>query len=496
VRCVEEANIAAGLAAQSSPVVGALDEGVDKVAVVVGVPCHRSASIPSLAYSTRDAVRIAEMLDGNGFTVLRLTSSVDAEQLLDALDEVERIMNPEGVLVVYFSGHGVLRHHEGRLRRYLVFSDTMLPDIEDTALAVLDLQAQIAEIRVANRVVVQDTCFAGTPDEGGKSIQIASSPEGRVKGIALPERDRVAEASDQRLFASRFFEQALESIPHQGSVYTHHFLAAASHAPGADLDLDGCIGTLEAHTYATLKTAAERDGFQNPQLHGNGVENVPLTCVGEATRGVLFAGWDAQEARPLEPGRQQVLLRDESGQVRYRGSVRIEPGEWVSVEELIQDRAPYVLVHADLGVGSVGSAPTMSYGGSGWYAGRDSGLGRFAAGATVQRITRTAAERVCGRFQGYRTQARGGWWWNAGPLTVGPTVSLGLTSRTAYDACEAATFDTHAAATSAIGIHSHLSVGPLALVVDASANPLAVEENGQVEMSVKPSLTGGLGVWF
>jgi len=497
VRCVEEANLAAGLSAGAASTGGMLDEGAKRVALVVGVPCHRSQTIPSLAYSTRDASLMAEMLETNGFTVLRLTSEVDAHQLLQTLDEVEQVMAPDGILLVYFSGHGVLRQHEGQLRRYLVFSDTVLPQVEDTALSVLALQDKMSQISTANRVLVQDTCFAGTPDEGGKSIQMPSSPSGRTKGFALQEPDRIAAPGDQRLFASRFFEQALESVAHQGSVYTHHFLAATSDPGRADLDGDGCIGTLEAHTYATLETATERDGFQNPQIQAADSVNIPLTCAGEATRGVLYDSANVREVQALEPGRQRVVVRDPTDGVRFRGTLNVDAGEWVDVDDLIAARDPYLIAQADAGLSTVGSPLTPTMGGSGWYAGRDDGLGRLALGGSLHWVSSATAREACGRFRGTRGQARAGWWWTAGRLTAGPTASLGLTSRTAYDACDPGqSFDTHVALGGGAGVHTHLSLGQFVIAIDALGLALAEEKRDQRRLVWTPSLTTGLGIRF
>ena len=496
VRCVEEANVAAGLSTQSAVFDSTIPQGVDKLAVVVGVPCHRSPSVPSLAYSTRDAVRMAEMLAEGGFTVVSLTSAVDVHQLLDTLHEAEEQMDPNGVLVVYFSGHGVLRQREGRLERYLVFSDTSLTEIEGTALSVVALQDQIQAIDAKHRVVLHDTCFAGTPNEGGKALQILGSAQGRTKGFAAPEPDRDVAPADQRLFASRFFEQALESVAHQGSVYTHHFLSAVSDPVRADLDGDDCIGTLEAHTYATRKTALERDGFQNPQLQASAAENVPLSCAAEPTRGVFFRRSDPGAAQSLEPGRHKLVLTEVPGRKPREVSVKIEAGAWVAAEDLDRARAPYVLVNMGLGASSVGSPATATPSGSAWLASRETGVGRVATGATVDWITKAPATEMCGRFHGSRSHASVGWWGSLGRLTAGPVASLGLTSRTAYDACDGETFDTYTAITGGLGVHSHVTFGPVALVVDVAANSLPERRNDQTVFQVKPSVTGGLGFQF
>ena len=94
------------------------------VAVVAGVPCHRDEAIPSLSWSSRDAIRMAKMLQDAGYTVLPLVSDVTGADLEAALDRAAALVDPDGTLLVYFSGHGLLREEAGGLHRYLVLSDT------------------------------------------------------------------------------------------------------------------------------------------------------------------------------------------------------------------------------------------------------------------------------------------------------------------------------------------------------------------------------------
>ena len=497
-RCVEDANLAAGLDAEAGNIRGVLTPGTEKVAVVVGVPCHYSDSVPSLSYSTRDAVRMAEMLENSGFSVVRMTSAIDSTQLLDALDDVKRSIASDGVLVVYFSGHGVLRQQEGRLRRYLVFSDTNLADVEGSALSVVDLQDRIAEIETADRVVVQDTCFAARPEEGGKSLGIPNPTEGHHKGFGLPEGDRAAAPADQRLFASRFFEQALESIAYRGSVYTEHFLHAVADPGVADLDGDACVGTLEAHSYAARMTTAERGGFQTPQMDADLLRNVPLTCSGDPTAGVIVSdGWDVSQSGVVEPGRHNISVADpKTGRQVYRGSVHVSAGEWVGVDDLVSERDPYLLAQIGGGVDSIGSGVTGAVGAEVWMVGRDGGLGRPAIGLGADWIPRVAAEQNCGRWRGSRASVNGGWWWGKGALTAGPTASVGVVSRSSYDACGGPTFDPHAGIAAAMGFHGDVALGPAAIVLDLDANALPVERGGRTVVEVTPGVKGGIALRF
>ncbi len=323
----------------------------DRVAIVVGVPCHRTAGIPSLAFSSRDAEQVAQILGAADYDVIRLTHLVDRADFVAALSAAEATLSPKGSLVIYFSGHGVLREDQGKLKRYLVFSDTELADVRQTGVSVLSLDERVSKVPAQSRIVVQDTCFAAEP--GGKSLGLAGSAGSRIKGIAAPEPRLALEAGDARLYASRFFEQAVEDPSVRGSLYTHHLLKALAQGE-ADLDGDGCVGLTEAHSWARDRTSEVRGGFQTPLAHFHDA-NVTLGCTPrQPTHGVLQLPQDETWSVDVRDG-SGALVRSEPGSVppgRYRvvvghlkevglGQVarhtvmnrrlKVKPGDWIDL---------------------------------------------------------------------------------------------------------------------------------------------------------------------
>ncbi len=332
-RCVAEAG-----PVRSDPLPEQLADDA-RIALVVGVPCHHAPSTPSLRFSSRDAERVGDALAARGYTVIRRSTLVERASLVELLEQLAeqwRSSGSKGSVVVYFSGHGVLREVDGRLQRFWVFSDTRLDAVERTGLSLDALETAVQQIPAARRVVVQDTCFAASAETGGKGLH---APEG-IKALSLtgPELGPV----DTRLYASRFYEVALEEPTIEGSVYTDSWLAALDD-PAADLDADGCTGLLEAHVAAARATSARRDGYQNPQWagvpEGGGATGTDSGRCGTPRRGVVVT---AEGIRSVEPG------------VWGEGAARrtVRAGQWADLRTPVRSR-PRVLVGVTTG-GSLG----------------------------------------------------------------------------------------------------------------------------------------------
>lgn len=440
-RCVEDAFAAAdGFDGLPDPGPGPHD----RVAVVVGVPCHEGEAIPSLAYSTRDAVQVARQLSEGGFAVIPLLTVVHREELLAALDRASRMVSPQGTLLVYFSGHGVLREEGGAVRRYLVMSDTALDALSTTAVDVRTLEWRLDQVEASQRVLVQDTCFAART--GGKSL--GQPHAGEAKGLASIEPSLRLRDGDLRLYSSRFFEQALESPELRGSIYTVHLLDAFARSE-ADLDGDRCVGLIEAHRWATEQTRAQRDGFQVPQIEQRAGANLMLGCTPQPpTHAVIVArpgerddelavlgpdGEPVPDREPVLPGRYRVRLDhlevDGDRLVPERlldARTRLRAGEWLDVDAELARRAGFVAAGVDLRLNPAGEASSMAAGVSALVSARDRGQGRPMGGVAVRGWTGggpvlvRAAEGV----------AWGGWAWTLGGrgpwmLAGGPAVGAG-----------------------------------------------------------------------
>ncbi|MCB9683859.1 MAG: caspase family protein [Alphaproteobacteria bacterium] len=462
----------------------------DRVALVVGVPCHRNPGLPSLGYSSRDAIRVGAELEAGGFSVVHRTTVVDAADLRAAVDEAAALLEPEGTLVVYFSGHGVLREDGGELSRWLVMSDTDLGRITETAVPVSRVEGWMAETPAASRVLVQDTCFAS----GGKGLGL---PE-HTKGIAPLEVSHLA-AGDVRLWASRFFEQAIEDPERRASIYTDQLLEAL-HEPSADLDGDGCVGLLEAHERARTRVAEERSGFQVPVSSTSAARDLVLGCrPGTPTRALLLGTPDDWELTltprrgealhdPLAvaPGRYRLGVEADGHRLHHE-VLSLEAGDRVELEDLLRrgHRARVQLqlagtgrVTDELSRSGLGGAVDLVAPGVRW---------RFVVGAGGSEGLPAGDPPLSTR----EVVGRAGLWWtppSVWNVAVGPIVEGGGVWRTLTTPAR-----TDPGAIGGLLLHAQAgtSLGLLFAEAGGSFVPLARED---LALEVAPTLRVGLGV--
>jgi hypothetical protein len=477
-----------------------------RIAVVVGVPCHRSAQIPSLQYSTRDATVVGHKLQEAGFTVLPLVSAVDRRALFEALDRAQSALAPGGELVVYFSGHGTLREEGGQLRRYLVLSDTDLGSVHTTGLAVRTLEERLSRIEAQSRVVIQDTCFADTPV--GPTLE-------RGKGILPIEPGLELGPGDLRLYGSRFFEQAVESVQLRGSVYTVHLLGALQQ-PEADLDGDGCVALLEAHAWARERVVEARAGYQVPQVRAQPqtMGNLALACSpGEPQNAVLAPPTDDRwtvsvtdregqpvTGRSLPPGRYRLtvaeLVPDDTGElsqeVRLDSALRVRAGQWVDVLE--QLTVQKTLRWAEL-VGQGVATTEFPAGGLGARLGMAMparGHSRWMLGAGgLYRIgpNELRASELTAQLGYLRTWSVPGS--TSGMLLLGPALGLGPLWRTAI--LRDGTRNPHVGAYAELGLHGAYLRGPVQVSLEAGVRAVPLARDGDIPVHFAPLLTLGVG---
>ncbi len=336
---------------------------VDRVAVVVGVSCYaETEAFGTLLAPTNDAREVSELLVQAGFEQVLLTGWVSGEEVRESLERALELVSEDGILLLYWSGHGAL-DRPGRLpERHLITSDTTLPWISLTALATDDLEEILASARAARRVLVVDSCHAAT--------LVSKAVQG-----ALPESDPLTlvpqgtrgEPADLRLYASDFGRPAFEeSDPDDErfghSLYTWHLVRAFDSA-AADLDGDGSVGLWESHEFAARKVRASTSGVQNPrmealapdniQLFDDGRPRAPHSAVvvhlgqlgsrvrldvdgGELAFGAVSPGRRLLEVSRIEP--VSGATGDVAPRLLWSHRVVLQPGEWLAVDRLVAER--------------------------------------------------------------------------------------------------------------------------------------------------------------
>ena len=132
----------------------------DKFAIVVGIDQYSTYSgLSSLNYAVADAKALADVLEADGYQVLRrFNADANRRFILDSIDTVKQMAElsdrSDSTLLFSFSGHGFAANGEN----YLVTQDASRDELFETGLAISDVQRALRETGIARRMIFIDAC--------------------------------------------------------------------------------------------------------------------------------------------------------------------------------------------------------------------------------------------------------------------------------------------------------------------------------------------------
>jgi len=301
----------------------------DYYAVVVGISDYPGSS-HDLRYCDDDAIDLygALLEDADRWSPPRVTLLLDAAAtkgaIQTAIDAMARVVRPEDVFLLYFSGHGTagpdlepVDEADGRDEYLCTYGSTLQDYVRDDELA--DWLAGFPAQRI---VVGLDSCYAGgqirtrAGEPLPKSIFTGASPaagDGFVSDIqrAAQEGIRLQDLGDLEgrvvvLAACADDELSWEfGDPIGHGLFTYYLLEALGGAADEEGDGDGDVAADEAYAYVLPRVVATSDAFglnQHPQLLHLPTEPVALrsthgegTCLSVSTE-LDHAGWHMMAA--------------------------------------------------------------------------------------------------------------------------------------------------------------------------------------------------------
>jgi len=330
-----------------------------RLALLVGPEGFDDPSFAPLRYTDDDARALAEVLEdparGHFDEVWTLTTTEDTR-----LSEVHEAMaalgaqsrSADDTVFVYFSSHGTLaRDARGRLRQYLVLSDTRLADVPETALSHEEVLDWLEGLPSRRKVLLLATCHSG---QGKSALPPDMEAEfASTKGPPpIPPLREVSEAVIV-IGVCAWNETARESEKLGHDIYTWHFLQALEQG---DLDGDGAVTATEAHDRARRLTYDFTGGAQRPYARVEVLGDDPVVLSGQRSRagapavGSFRENYDGYGVRvdgvakgalpgliPLDPGPHRVeVLSPGNGRVVARQRVRLRAGGRVDVDTLLR----------------------------------------------------------------------------------------------------------------------------------------------------------------
>jgi uncharacterized caspase-like protein len=300
---------------------------VQRYALVIGVGSYaRSSEVPRLPYTSVDAQAVADLLQGQGYSVETLVDSAASRRaVVFALSRLAGQLRPEDSLVIFVTGHTVRNAASGN--GYLLTYDSALDALETDAIRLTHLVEYIMEIRANHKLVLLDLCFSGdlTREAASPRLPLSTGP-GRP-GSDPPLTLRRGGITGREIDAL-FGDQQGEALIVASSADAAHELPALRHSVFAAALLDA-FNTLTADTNGDrVLVADELLAFLPRRVKELSRQFDVPQAVTSLTPGGSAASWEL--ARLADVSREPVVRRYMDRLTRW------ERGGWITFETKIE----------------------------------------------------------------------------------------------------------------------------------------------------------------
>jgi sulfatase modifying factor 1 len=248
-------------------------DAADRWAILVGVDDY--AEIDDLRYCGADMHALRDQLAQSGFPqeqVFLLEDKAEAKyrpskaNILRQLDLVLKIVEPNSLVVVGFSGHGVQIGEKS----YLCPTEAQLDDT-DSLIRLDDIYRRLDESPATLKLLLVDACRDDPRLPGQKSAKGYAGTKGFAKE-RLP-------AGMLLLTSCAAGQISMEDEDMGHGVFMNFMLAGLR--GDADGDDDGCVSLSELYKFTNKKTkthvAIKYNGFQTPSLEGKLADDFEIT---------------------------------------------------------------------------------------------------------------------------------------------------------------------------------------------------------------------------
>ncbi|MEJ2353643.1 MAG: caspase family protein, partial [Anaerolineales bacterium] len=223
-----------------------------KLGLVIGNSAYRDSTLASLATPDVDVGDLADVLlepEVGDFNDVQVFVNASSATLRRAVSKFFSLKHRDDLLVLYFSGHGVLDEN-GRL--YLAVKDTERQLLRGTAIPASFISDEMNNSRSKRQVLILDCCHSGAFGRGAKgvpgaSVGTATAFEGTGYGRV------VLTATDETQFAWEGDRAIGEPV---NSVFTHYLIQGLKTGQ-ADANGDGLITIDELYDYAYERVLKE-----------------------------------------------------------------------------------------------------------------------------------------------------------------------------------------------------------------------------------------------
>jgi hypothetical protein len=227
-----------------------------RYALLIGTGQYTDPELSPLWSPAEDVARLEQVLndpDIGFFDHVLVCVDRPAAELLLAVEEITSDRQPDDLVLIYVSGHGVT---DRRGRLHYATSNTNLKRLASSSMPVPFLMDQMENSNAQARVFILDCCFSGSLAEGFT----AKSAPGSLLAGQVGRGYVVMTATDSLEFA---YEDGIRSI------FTEALVSAFTD-PAADRDGDGLISTTDLYDHIYPVVTGQAD--QKPNYFAVGVE--------------------------------------------------------------------------------------------------------------------------------------------------------------------------------------------------------------------------------
>lgn len=227
-----------------------------RYALVIGNSKYDDPRLAQLKTPEADTRELAKVLRkksiGNFDEVISLLDQTEAKTRR-AISAFLANKKPDDLILLYFSGHGVL---DGRGNLFLASKDTDYDSLNATAISSSFLSYEMDVCRSRKQILILDCCNSGAFARGAKAGSQKAVTESTFEGSGSGRV--VLTASDATQFAFEG-DQVIPQAETKFSVFTH-FLLEGLKTGKADRNRDGKISLDEWYDYCYAGVIAETPG--------------------------------------------------------------------------------------------------------------------------------------------------------------------------------------------------------------------------------------------
>lgn len=221
-----------------------------KYALIIGNNRYDDPKLAQLKTPAADSQALAKVLDDKSIGSFDSVTSLinqDETRVRRAISEFLNQKKPDDLVLLYFSGHGIL---DDRGRLYLAFKDTQVNLLKATSLPSSFLADEMDSCRSKRQILILDCCHSGAFARGTKGEQKAVT-EATFEGSGFGRV--VLTASDSTQYALEG-DQVIKQT--EFSLFTH-FLLDGLRTGQADINNDGQISLDEWYDYTYNRVISE-----------------------------------------------------------------------------------------------------------------------------------------------------------------------------------------------------------------------------------------------